>query len=227
MKEVTYSISEASRLLEVENHVLRYWEEELALPIPRNEQGHRYYREKDIELLSCIKELKNKGFQLKAVKEVLPELESNRSEQENPVTDPHEADTSAGDAHEDDTSEENRKEKILSFPAQKDQTVLRPAIRNHEEKMQEFETVMGRIVSKALRRQAEEMGEIMGEQICSRMSVTIDDAMNEQARLAEEHYQKLDEAIRMHQKARQEMAASREEGGRKKSRFFRKNKRKI
>ena len=45
MKEKRYSISEAARLLEVENHVLRYWEEELGLTIPRNELGHRYYRE--------------------------------------------------------------------------------------------------------------------------------------------------------------------------------------
>lgn len=57
------------------NHVLRYWEEELELNIPRNELGHRYYREEEIQLLHCIKELKNKGFQLKAVKEVLPDLE--------------------------------------------------------------------------------------------------------------------------------------------------------
>lgn len=50
-------------------------EEELELKIPRNELGHRYYREEEIQLLHCIKELKNKGFQLKAVKEVLPDLE--------------------------------------------------------------------------------------------------------------------------------------------------------
>ena len=67
MKEKKYSISEASRLLEVENHVLRYWEEELELKIPRNELGHRFYRDEEIQLLYCIKELKNKGFQLKAV----------------------------------------------------------------------------------------------------------------------------------------------------------------
>ena len=74
MKENKYTISEAARLLSVENHVLRYWEEELELNIPRNELGHRYYREEEIQLLHCIKELKNKGFQLKAVKEVLPDL---------------------------------------------------------------------------------------------------------------------------------------------------------
>ena len=43
MKENKYTISEAARLLSVENHVLRYWEEELELNIPRNELGHRYY----------------------------------------------------------------------------------------------------------------------------------------------------------------------------------------
>ena len=74
MTEKKYSISEASKVLEVENHVLRYWEEELELMIPRNELGHRFYREEDIQTLRCIKELKNKGFQLKAVKEVLPDL---------------------------------------------------------------------------------------------------------------------------------------------------------
>ena len=31
MKENKYTISEAARLLSVENHVLRYWEEELEL----------------------------------------------------------------------------------------------------------------------------------------------------------------------------------------------------
>ena len=78
MKENKYTISEAARLLSVENHVLRYWEEELELNIPRNELGHRYYREEEIQLLHCIKELKNKGFQLKAVKEVLPDLEQKK-----------------------------------------------------------------------------------------------------------------------------------------------------
>ena len=35
-----YSISDASRQIEVENHVLRYWEEELGLAIERNNKGH-------------------------------------------------------------------------------------------------------------------------------------------------------------------------------------------
>ena len=43
MDEVHYLISDASKKVDVEAHVLRYWEDELGLEIPRNEMGHRYY----------------------------------------------------------------------------------------------------------------------------------------------------------------------------------------
>lgn len=39
MDEVHYLISDASKKVDVEAHVLRYWEEELELDIPRNEWG--------------------------------------------------------------------------------------------------------------------------------------------------------------------------------------------
>lgn len=45
MNETRYLISDASKQLKVEPHVLRYWEEELNMPIKRNELGHRYYLE--------------------------------------------------------------------------------------------------------------------------------------------------------------------------------------
>ena len=47
MKENKYTISEAARLLSVENHVLRYWEEELELKIPRNTAVTLYQRIKE------------------------------------------------------------------------------------------------------------------------------------------------------------------------------------
>ena len=83
MDQVRYMISDASKLVEVESHVLRYWEEELELPIARNEMGHRYYTEDDIQLLKHIKKLKERGYQLKAIKmdisengELIPQEES-------------------------------------------------------------------------------------------------------------------------------------------------------
>ena len=74
MGEIRYMISETAKQVDVEAHVLRYWEEELSLPIDRNEMGHRYYTEDDISLFKNIKELKEQGFQLKAIKMLLPEL---------------------------------------------------------------------------------------------------------------------------------------------------------
>ena len=64
-------ISDAAKKVEVETHVLRYWEEELKLPIKRNEQGHRYYTEEDVERFKQIKKLKEQGLQLKAINNVL------------------------------------------------------------------------------------------------------------------------------------------------------------
>ena len=48
-------ISDAAKEVKVESHVLRYWEEELHLPIKRNELGHRYYTEDDVERFNQIK----------------------------------------------------------------------------------------------------------------------------------------------------------------------------
>lgn len=55
----------------VEPHVLRYWEEEMCLKIERNNQGKRCYTPDNVEQLRRIKYWKDKGMQLKAVKEVM------------------------------------------------------------------------------------------------------------------------------------------------------------
>ena len=60
-----YIISDAAKMVDVEAHVLRYWEDELELPIARNEMGHRYYTEQ--------------GYQLKAIKVLLPEVEQGKT----------------------------------------------------------------------------------------------------------------------------------------------------
>lgn len=70
-QKTVYYISEAAKKVQVESHVLRYWEEELKLPIKRNEMGHRYYTEQDVRQLQEIKQLKEQGLQLKAIRTVL------------------------------------------------------------------------------------------------------------------------------------------------------------
>ena len=62
-----YLISDAAKEVKVENHVLRYWEGELNLPVKRNEQGHRYYTKEDLDRFCYIKDLKEQGLQLKEI----------------------------------------------------------------------------------------------------------------------------------------------------------------
>lgn len=69
--EKIYLISDAAKQVKVESHVLRYWEEELKLPIRRNELGHRFYTEEDIARFKEIRDLKEKGLQLKAIRTLL------------------------------------------------------------------------------------------------------------------------------------------------------------
>ena len=57
-----YIISDAAKMVDVEAHVLRYWEDELELPIARNEMGHRYYTEDNIQMFHRIKDLKEQGY---------------------------------------------------------------------------------------------------------------------------------------------------------------------
>lgn len=75
MEEKFYSVSEAVRLIGVESHVLRYWEEELHIEIQRTSQGHRIYSVENIETFRKVKELKEKGIQLKAIRVLLEETE--------------------------------------------------------------------------------------------------------------------------------------------------------
>ena len=77
MVKEKYLINEAAKEVHVESHVLRYWEEELALPIKRNEQGHRIYTQEDIDRFIAIKDLKDQGLQLRAVKTILDQIHSD------------------------------------------------------------------------------------------------------------------------------------------------------
>lgn len=73
MNETRYMISETAKLLQVEPHVLRYWEEELKINVKRNEMGHRYYTDKDLQTFLKVKELKKNGMQLRAIRKMLDE----------------------------------------------------------------------------------------------------------------------------------------------------------
>jgi DNA-binding transcriptional MerR regulator len=58
IKKLYYSISEVSRMLGLEQYVLRYWETEFEQLRPqKNRAGNRIYTEKDIDIIRLIKKL--------------------------------------------------------------------------------------------------------------------------------------------------------------------------
>ena len=104
MAETRYMISDVAKLVEVENHVLRYWEEELELEISRNEMGHRYYTEDDVKKFQKIKELKDQGYQLKIIKMLLSDdvmVSGGKVENEIAKVDDNEVVTKVESEHED------------------------------------------------------------------------------------------------------------------------------
>lgn len=72
--ETRYTVRQAAEMTGVKAYVLRYWEDELDLRIQRNELGHRYYTGYDIQIFMNIKELKKRGLQLRAIKDLIPQI---------------------------------------------------------------------------------------------------------------------------------------------------------
>ena len=58
IKKLYYSIGEVSKLTELKQYVLRYWETEFKqLKPPKNRSGNRTYRQADIDTILSIKSL--------------------------------------------------------------------------------------------------------------------------------------------------------------------------
>lgn len=70
-EEKTYTISEVSKLTGYEPHVIRYYEKEFDLNIPRTKSNHRYFTYKEIETLEYIKTLQDKGFTNAQIKSII------------------------------------------------------------------------------------------------------------------------------------------------------------
>ncbi|MCI9418440.1 MAG: MerR family transcriptional regulator [Eubacterium sp.] len=70
--QLCYTISEAAKLMNVEPHVLRYWEDELNLNIARNSMGHRIYTDDDLKIFKSIQNLKASHISLKDIRDQLP-----------------------------------------------------------------------------------------------------------------------------------------------------------
>ncbi len=73
IKKLYYSISEVSKITEIEQYVLRYWETEFdQLKPQKNRAGNRIYTNKDIQLILHIKTLlREKKYTIEGAKKIL------------------------------------------------------------------------------------------------------------------------------------------------------------
>ena len=175
--EKTYLISDAAKRVQVESHVLRYWEEELKLPIKRNEMGHRYYTEDDIRRFQEVRDLKEQGLQLKAIRNVLM-----REEQEGMKR--HVVMVNKGEFMP--VPEESREAKSLRLQ-QLLQNMIAEAVRsNNREMCDDIKESILKELDYQFRQQEEREEERDGQQI----------------RRQEEYYRQLDELLRVRSKGK-------------------------
>lgn len=245
MNETRYMISDTSRQLKVEPHVLRYWEEELGMDIKRNEMGHRYYTAEDIRVLQSIQEMKEQGFQLKAIKQVLPELRSNPNFNWKALLDQRESmnqtamQNQTQFQHREDNGGNSKVVEMEQARANYNRTNL-PVKENADEgqalmnvqsqtpidtmsaelKMEQFQEIMTKIIGKAMEANNRSLTGAISNEVSDRVSERVikqmDYVMRESEEREEERFRKLDEAIRSRQKANAEAAAAMEESKRKK-----------
>ena len=191
-----YLISEAARQTGVEAHVLRYWEEELELEIPRNELGHRYYTEEHIEIFNHIKEMKAEGYQLRAIKESLARAAAARREkllQDERQIESGEDEMSASERGISGKGTGEQLDKpAVALTEEKEQA----AARLRGERLVEFESIVYDIVTEALRNNNERLGREVSDRVGDKVVKEMNYLMREQDIAQEERYKKLDAAIR-------------------------------
>ncbi len=254
MQEKRYIISDASKMIDVADHVLRYWEKELEVDIPRNEMEHRYYNEEHIELFKSVKALKDKGFQLKAIKLLLPEIkkvEALDTERLNQLRDKLEIamglvgiETPEKEIEEDALSinkeeeikgEEKTVEQGETLEEKHEQhfdLVNHNATyveENEVDKLGQFRNIMCSIMKGAMEENNEHLSEKISERVTDSMVKELDFRLKLREEREEERFKQLDRTIREYQLQRQQIAVTKEPGSYKKkeSKFFKKNKVRI
>ena len=198
LEQVRYMISDAANIAAVESHVLRYWEDELELTVPRNELGHRYYTQENVDQFLRIKQLKEEGYQLKAIKMLLHQEDQDGISPQQPQAE-HMA--------------KPTKEQPMSLP---EQPHLKPQMKpqmtpqiksvaeqtqmSPQERMEQFQDLMTRIVRNAMTENNKDLSKEIGTDVGDRVLKEMNYLMRVQDEQEEERFKKLDEAIRSYGK---------------------------
>ena len=211
-------ISDAAKEVKVESHVLRYWEEELRLPIKRNELGHRYYTQEDVERFRQIKAMKERGLQLKAIKMILKDGRLDVLPQES-VGEKMGAESSGERSVVPDMeTEEGMAIDVVSvreagkqFHEPVERKTPEISAETREEKARRLQWLLQQLIRETLRENNEELCRNMKESIIKELDYQFrnqeerEEERDRQARQrSEEYYQKMDELLRKKSRRRAE-----------------------
>lgn len=188
MDKQRYMISDAAALVKVESHVLRYWEEELDLTIPRNEMGHRYYTKENIDQFFKIKEWKEKGYQLKAIKILIHNGGNEELLHQMPE-------------FQESSTQMERKEGLMTQA--NDQMSVNKEVADNTRRMEQFQAMMTEIIRNAIEENNENLSKEVGEEVRTRILKEMNYLAREQEDAQEERYRKLDALIRQNMKVKQ------------------------
>ena len=201
-------ISDAAKQVKVESHVLRYWEEELHLPIKRNELGHRYYTKEDVERFREIKSMKERGLQLKAIKMILKDgrldvLPDEKNIESQAASTPHMA-IEIVDKPTDKKQTLQVGEKTGILP-EKDKL----QIEGREEKVKRLQWILQQMIREAVKENNQELCRELKESMVKELDYQFrsrEEREEERDRRleqrSEEYYQKMDELLRKKTKGR-------------------------
>ena len=207
MGEKRYIISDASKMLNVESHVLRYWEEELEIKIPRNEMGHRYYTEGNIESLRKVRDLKKQGYSLKAIKNMVNPKKATRENKESNERLTVRQPISLMEVREKKAGVENCYQEVPEAMSGSVQSVVQNMTQSNGQnaesaglKLEQFQNLMNKVVSKALKESTTNLGKELSDNVSENVLKGMNYMMRVQDEKEEERYRKLDELMRNKQK---------------------------
>lgn len=222
MGEKRYMISDAAKKVEVEPHVLRYWEDEIGIEILRNEMGHRYYRKEDILLLRSVRDLKEKGFQLKAIKLLLPDLARVNSLDAERLSDLRERmELALGQETENDEHKETQSTLSEAGNRLPEAGFRLPA---SIDRLSQFRSIMNDIIADAVERNNEKLIEEMNQCLTASVTREIDLLLRLKEEREETRFRAIDRLIRERQSGSGTAAQDKnKKTHRKSSKFFQKH----
>ncbi len=218
MQDIRYIISDASKKIGVEQYTLRYWEEELNLDIQRNEMGHRYYREEDLEVFRAVKILKEQGYQLRAIKMLLPDILQLSNKDDVDMTKLHkELDKKYIDSMNSGESPELDELPIPSNLMNESQDIF---INQTVGKIDQFKAIMSDLIAGALEDNNERMAITVSDNVTNSVIKEMDYLLRIKEEREEERFKQFDRLLREMQSSRSEAAATKVFKNKKKKLLF-------